>query len=374
MQFVRDNIGRVVVTLLGAVIIYAWFARPPVSWTFGLVVLVGCFGALITDGKYAMRRIAAVIPILLGVSFVVFALMNSLPGDPAINILGPAATPDAVAQVNEELGLDEPFFNRYGNWLGDAVLGDLGSSIQRREEIAIGMSNAITPTLHLMFYSFVLAMLISLPLGIISAYRQGTAIDRGANYTMLGFLATPNFVLAVVLVLFLSIGGISVFGTQVGWKILPAARYVPIGEDWFLHFKHLLLPAIALAMGQAAVFMRLLRSDMIGTLRLPFIDLARSKGVSTTRILWRHALRPSSFTLLTVVGLTMGALLGGTLIIEAIFTLPGVGAYIFQGVSQRDYIAVQGGVFVISSLFITLLTMSDFLYLALDPRLRSNQE
>jgi len=299
--------------------------------------------------------------------------MNSLPGDPAINILGPAATPDAVEQVNEELGLDEPFFNRYGNWLGDAVLGDLGESIQRREEIAIGMSNAITPTLQLMFYSFVLAMAISLPLGIFSAYRQGTSVDRISNYTMLGFLATPNFVLAVVLVLFLSIGGISVFGVQVGWEILPAARYVPFGDDWFLHFKHLLLPAIALAMGQAAVFMRLLRSDMIGTLRLPFVDLARSKGVSTTRILWRHALRPSSFTLLTVVGLTVGALLGGTLIIEAIFTLPGVGAYIFQGVSQRDYIAVQGGVFVISSLFITLLTMSDFLYLALDPRLRSNE-
>ncbi len=373
MQFVRDNIGRVVVGLLVAVMLYAWFARPPVSWTFGLVVAVGCFGALVTDGKYALRRIAAVIPILLGVSFLVFALMNSLPGDPAINILGPAATPDAVEQVNEELGLDEPFFNRYGNWLGDAVLGDLGESIQRREEIAIGMSNAITPTLQLMFYSFVLAMAISLPLGIFSAYRQGTSVDRISNYTMLGFLATPNFVLAVVLVLFLSIGGISVFGVQVGWEILPAARYVPFGDDWFLHFKHLLLPAIALAMGQAAVFMRLLRSDMIGTLRLPFVDLARSKGVSTTRILWRHALRPSSFTLLTVVGLTVGALLGGTLIIEAIFTLPGVGAYIFQGVSQRDYIAVQGGVFVISSLFITLLTMSDFLYLALDPRLRSNE-
>ena len=374
MQFVRDNIGRVVVGLLAAVILYAWFARPPVSWTFGLVVAVGTLGAMVTDGKYAARRLAAVIPILLGVSFVVFALMNSLPGDPAINILGPSATPDAVALVNEELGLNEPFFNRYGNWLGDVVLGDLGESIQRgREPIAVGMSKAITPTLQLMFYSFVIAMVVALPLGVYSAYRQGTRTDRSINYTMLGFLATPNFVLAVVLVLFLSIGGISVFGTNVGWKILPAARYVPFGEDKLLHFKHLLLPAIALSMGQAAVFMRLLRSDMVGTLRLPFIDLARSKGVSTQRILWRHALRPSSFTLLTVVGLTVGALLGGTLIIEAIFTLPGVGAYIFQGVSQRDYIAVQGGVFIISSLFIMLLTMSDFLYLALDPRLRSNE-
>ncbi len=371
---IRDNVARTVVVLLVAVLAYGWFGRPPVSWTFGLVVLVGCLGAFLTDARYAARRLAAVIPILVLVSFIVFALMNSLPGDPAINILGPSATPDAVAQVRAELGLDEPFFARYGGWLGDAVVGDLGTSVQRREAIAMGMSKAMTPTLQLAFYSFVLALVLALPLGVLSAYRQGRMADRVSNYTMLGFLAAPNFVLAVVLVLFFSVGGISVFGFDVGWKILPAARYVPLGDDWFLHFKHMLLPAVALAMPQAAVFMRLLRSDMILTLRLPFIDLARSKGVATSRILWRHALRPSSFTLLTVVGLTLGALLGGTLIIEAIFTLPGVGNYIFQGVGQRDYIAVQGGVLVISALFITLLTMSDFLYLALDPRLRSERD
>lgn len=374
VQMIRDNVARTVVVLLMVVLAYGWFGRPPVSWTFGLVVLVGCLGAFLTDARYAARRLAAVIPILVLVSFIVFALMNSLPGDPAINILGPSATPDAVAQVRAELGLDEPFFARYGGWLGDAVVGDLGTSVQRREAIAVGMSKAMTPTLQLAFYSFMLALVLALPLGVLSAYRQGRMADRVSNYTMLGFLAAPNFVLAVVLVLFFSVGGISVFGFDVGWKILPAARYVPLGDDWFLHFKHMLLPAIALAMPQAAVFMRLLRSDMILTLRLPFIDLARSKGVTTSRILWLHALRPSSFTLLTVVGLTLGALLGGTLIIEAIFTLPGVGNYIFQGVGQRDYIAVQGGVLVISALFITLLTMSDFLYLALDPRLRSERD
>lgn len=374
MRFLRDNTAQVVVGLLVAVIAYGWFARPPVSWTLGLMIAVGAFGAFMTDRRYAARRLGAAIPTLLGVSFVVFVLMNSLPGDPAINILGPSATPDAVERVNAQLGLDEPFFNRYGNWLGDAVLGDLGESVQRGgEPISLGMSRAMTPTLQLMAYSFVIAIVIAVPAGVYAAYRQGSVADRALNAVMLGFFATPNFVLAILLVLFLAVGGISVFGVQVGWELLPATRYVPFGEDPFEHFKHLLLPAIAIAMGQAAVFMRLLRSDMAATLRQPFIDLARAKGLANRRILWGHALRPSSFTLLTVAGLTLGAMLGGTLIIEAIFALPGIGAYIFQGIGRRDYIAVQGGVVVISALFIMLLTMSDFLFLALDPRLRSRE-
>ena len=188
---------------------------------------------------------------------------------------------------------------------------------------------------------------------------------------MLGFFAIPPFVLAITLVLFFAIGGIEVGGTDVGLKILPGARYVPLGEDWVKHFKHMLLPSISLSLGIAAVFMRLLRSDMIGTLRQPFIDLARSKGVSPTRILWRHALRPSMFTLLTVMGFTIGALIGGSLIIEIIFGLPGIGSYMFGGIISRDFIAVQGGTMVIATLYILILIMVDFVYLALDPRLRT---
>ncbi|WP_423922123.1 ABC transporter permease [Candidatus Poriferisodalis sp.] len=372
-QFVRDQLGRIVGIALIATVAWAWFFRPPFSWTFGVLVAIGTTGAVIADGRYALRRIASVIPILVGVSFVVFALMASLPGDPAINILGPAATPDQIEIVRTELGLDEPFFSRYGNWLGGVLLGDLGSSIVLREDIADGISRSMTPTLQLMAYSVVISLAVALPLGVWAGYRQGSASDRAINNVMLGFLATPNYVLAVLLVLFLAIGGLSVAGNQFGFHALPAARYVPLGDNVVLHFKHLLLPSLSLAMGQAAVFMRLLRSDMIGTLRLPFIDLARSKGLPTRRILWRHALRPSSFTLLTVVGLTMGLLIGGALIVEFIFTLPGVGAYIFLGVTQRDFIAVQGGVLVISTLYIIVLTMSDFLYLALDPRLRGRE-
>jgi peptide/nickel transport system permease protein len=189
---------------------------------------------------------------------------------------------------------------------------------------------------------------------------------------MLGFFAVPPFVLAIFLVIFFAVGGLSIFGTQIGFKILPGGRYVPFGDDPVEHFKHMLLPAISLAMGIAAVFMRLLRSDMIGTLRLPFIDLARSKGLSTQRILWRHALRPSMFTLVTVMGFTVGALIGGALIIEIIFTMPGLGGYMFNAITQRDFIAVQGGTMVIATIYILILVMVDFLYLALDPRLRSS--
>ncbi len=372
-QRLRDNLGRLVAVALAATVAWAWFWRPPFSWTFGILVLIGITAAAAADGRYALRRILSVIPVLVAVSFVVFALMASLPGDPAINILGPAATADQIAIVRTELGLDQPFFARYGSWLGDAIVGDLGESVQRREPVAVGISNALTPTLTLMAYALVIALAVSLPLGVWAGYRQGTKTDRSINNVMLGFLATPNYVLAVLLVLFLAVGGLSVAGNEIGFRVLPAARYYPLGESAALHFKHMALPALALAMGQAAVFMRLLRSDVISTLRLPFIDLARSKGLPTRRILWRHALRPSSFTLLTVVGLTVGLLIGGALIIEVIFTLPGLGSYIFQGVSQRDFIAVQGGVLVISTLYIVVLTLSDFLYLALDPRLRGRE-
>lgn len=371
LRRLRETPGPFAAAAIVAVVVWAWFARPPVSWTFGLIMLIGTTAAFLTNGRYALRRILGIVPILLVVSFVVFSLMASLPGDPAINILGPAATPDAVERINAELGLDEPFFNRYGNWLGDAVMGDLGESIQLREEVADGISRTITVSLQLMAYGLILAILIAFPLGVYTAYRNGTRQDRAINTVMLGFFAVPPFVLAITLVLFLAIGGIEVGGFDAGFKILPGARYVALGDSWVDHFKHMLLPAISLSLGIAAVFMRLLRSDMIATLRMPFIDLARSKGVSPTRILWRHALRPSVFTLLTVMGFTVGALIGGSVIIEIIFGLPGIGTYMFGAIISRDFIIVQGGTMVIATLYILILTMVDFLYLAIDPRLRT---
>lgn len=362
MRYLKQNLGLITTLFIVVIVAWAWVARPSVFLTFGLLVVVGTTAAFLTNYRYAMRRLVGVVPILLVVSFLVFSLLATLPGDPAINILGPSATPDAVARVNAELGLDEPFFNRYGNWLGDVVMGDLGESVLLQEDVSAGISRSITPSLQLMFYSLVLAIVISFPLGVYTAYRSGQVQDRIINTAMLGFFAVPPFVLAIFFILFLSIGGL---------KILPAARYVPLGQSVGDHFKHMLLPSLSLALGTSAVFMRLLRSDMIGTLRQPFIDLARSKGVPTRRILWRHALRPSLFTLLTVMGFTVGALIGGAIITEVIFTLPGLGTYMFGGISQRDFIAVQGGTMAIATLYIVILVMVDFLYLALDPRIKT---
>ena len=367
----NENAGPYATVGIGLTIVWAFIEKPPVTWTFALVVLIGTAAAFMTNGRYAIRRVLGIIPIMLVVSFIVFSLMASLPGDPAINILGPSATPDAVARVNAEMGLDQPFFNRYGNWLGDAVMGDLGTSILLREDVADGVSRSITPSLQLMAYSLILATMIAFPLGIYTAYRNGQRADRTINTVMLGCFAVPPFVLAITFVLFLAIGGVSVFGTDIGLKILPGSRYVPFGENKVDHFKHFLLPALSLALGQSAVFMRLLRADMIGTLRQPFIDLARSKGLRTRRILWRHALRPSLFTILTVMGFTVGALIGGALITEIIFVLPGIGGYMFNAIPQRDFIAVQGGTMVIAVLYILILVLGDCSYLALDPRLRT---
>lgn len=434
LQQLRERPGPFAAAAIVAAVVWAWFARPPVFTTLALLMVIGTIAAFLTNGRYALRRILGIVPILLIVSFVVFSLMASLPGDPAINILGPAATPDAVARINAEMGLDQPFFNRYGNWLGDAVMGDLGESVQLREEVSAGIGRTITVSLQLMAYGLILAVLIAFPLGVYTAYRNGTRQDRTINTIMLGFFAVPSFVLAITMVLFLAIGGFEVESgswirfpiilaavaamvyaaktavdvvrstdsigrrviavvvalvvvfvawrvmrpflssgdqVQLGFKILPGARYVPFGQDISDHFKHMLLPSVSLALGISAVFMRLLRSDMIATLRLPFIDLARSKGVSPSRILWRHALRPSVFTLLTVMGFTVGALIGGSLINEIIFGLPGIGSYMFGAIIQRDFIVVQGGTMVIATLYILILTMVDFLYLAIDPRLRT---
>lgn len=371
VRTLTERPSRIAGPLLVLIVLWGFAAGPRIRWIFAAVLIVGTAAAFLTNGRYALRRIVSIVPIMLVVSFLVFGLMASLPGDPAINILGPSATPDAVEQVRTELGLDQPFFNRYGDWLGDLVMGDLGTSVQRRQPVAEGIGQSITPSLQLMAYSVILASLMAFPLGVYAAYKQGKRPDRVINTVMLGFFAVPNFVIAVNLVLFLAIGGLSVFGTRLGFKLLPGAGYVEFGEDKVEHFKRMLLPALSLALGQSAVFMRLLRSDMIGTLRLPFIDLARSKGLSTNRILWRHALRPSMFTLLTVMGFSVGALIGGAIITEVIFTMPGIGSFMLESITRRDYISVQGGTLVIATLYILTLVMVDFLYLALDPRLRT---
>jgi peptide/nickel transport system permease protein len=206
----------------------------------------------------------------------------------------------------------------------------------------------------------VLALVIAIPLGVFTAYRAGSRFDKAANASAFGLLAIPNFALALVLAYYV--------GVRFGW--LPVSGYVAPAEDIGDHLRYMAMPAISLAVGQVAVYMRLLRSDMIATLQEDFITMAKSKGISPSRVLWRHALRPSSLTLLTVAGLNVGTLIGGAVIVEVIFSLPGIGTLLFEAIQARQYIALQSLVAIIAVGYVLINFMVDVLYAVLDPRIR----
>jgi peptide/nickel transport system permease protein len=335
---------------------------------FALVVT----GASIVSPRYVLRRLLVLVPTVVLVSAFTFYLQNGRGDtrDLAFNILGPGATEAGVNEIVEEFHLDEPMHTRYLLWLSDAVRGDLGRSAIQGREVADVIASATPVSLQLMLYAQLLALVIAVPTGVHAAYKANRAGDRISSTMALAALSIPNFVLAVVLILFFALGGISMGNTSLGTEVLPAARYVPFGQDPVDHFRHMALPTIALALGQAAGYMRILRSDMIGTLQENFIITAKAKGISDRRILWAHALRPSSFTLLTVFGVNTATLIGGTLIIETLFTLPGLGTALGTAIFQKDFLVVQGVVLVIAVGFVLVNFLVDLLYAVLDPRVR----
>jgi peptide/nickel transport system permease protein len=372
MSFLTKNAGTVSALGAVAVLIIGGFAGMPLLLTLLVAFALIVIGATIVNGTYVLRRLLVVIPTVFLVTAFTFWLQNSRGDtrDLAFNILGPGATDAGVEQVVREFHLDKPMHERYLLWLSDALHGDLGRSAIQGQDVATAIGNAIPVSLQLMLYAQIVALLIAVPLGVFAAYKANHRGDRMASTVALFGLSVPNFVLAVVLILFLALGGLSVFGNQVGVTWLPASRYVYFGEDPVEHFKHMALPTLALAMAQAATYMRVLRSDMISTLQENFITTAKAKGVPDRRILWGHALRPSSFTLLTVFGLSTATLIGGTLVIETIFTLPGLGTALGTAIFQKDFLVVQGIVVVVAVGFIIINFLVDLLYAVLDPRVR----
>lgn len=353
------------------VIVVAGFAfgLPLVLVTL-LFLLVFTVVAAKISRRYVIFRLLSLIPVMVVVTFSSFVMLNLLPGDPAINALGQGATPEAIAEYREENQLDDPVFLRYFRWIGNAASGDLGESPFLREPISEGLARTLPISLQLMIYAQIVAMVIALPLGIYGAYRAGSRFDRFLTTASFGVLAIPNFVLGVLFIFFFAIGGFEAFGRVIGSEFFPAIGHVPFGENIGKHFKHWVLPVFALALGQSVVYMRLLRTDMVSTLQQDFINVAKAKGMSNKRILLMHALRPSSFTLLTVAGVNIGALLGGSLILEIIFNIPGVGTYLATAIFQRDYLVVQGVVVVLSVGFVFANFAVDVIYAMLDPRIR----
>ena len=305
------------------------------------------------------RRLLHLLAVLVIVSLVTFLMLELLPGNLADSFLHENASEAEVAAIEAELGLDRPLPERFLGWAGNALQGDLGRSPVSGESISVAIAERLPVTLQLLVYAQVLSLAIALPLGIIAGYREGSSLDRLISGGALGSLAMPHFVWGILLILVLSI--------WLDW--LPATGYVPFAESPAGNLASLFLPALTLAMVEAPVYLRLLRSDIASTLREDYIVVARAKGLSDRQILLHHALRPSSFTLITLMGINIGNLIGGSVIVESLFALPGVGRLLVEGVIRRDFFTVQGVVLVIAVAFVLVNLLVDLAYNLLDPRL-----
>jgi peptide/nickel transport system permease protein len=309
------------------------------------------------------RLVVRLVFVVAVVSFLSFWLLDAAPGDPATARVGLNATPEVLAEARAELGLDDPFLVRYVHWAGDAVQGDLGESYRTPDVTTWSLlSGALPNTVQLLVYAQLIALAIAVPAAITAARRPGGRWDRATSTVAFGFFALPAFVLGVYLSFFLA----------VRWGLFPAvATDLPgLFEDPVENLRQLFLPALTLGLTLVAVYLRLLRTDLIDTLQQDYILLARARGLSDRRILWRHALRPSSLSLLTAVGLNTGALIGGALIIEVLFAINGMGRLTVNASFASDYSVVMGAVLLFSLAFVLANFAVDVLYVALDPRIR----
>ncbi len=310
--------------------------------------------------SYFLRKLVPLGVVLLVVSTASFLLMTLLPGDGALALLGNEATPDAVAQVRAELGLDQPLLLRYLHWLTGFLRGDLGRSYITQVPVMESILDRLPVTLELMLLSQGLALLIAVPTGVLCAYQAGSRIDRFANAVAMALLAAPVFIIALLLMF--------LFALKLRW--LPSTGYVPFLTDPIGNLAHLALPALAIALAEWPPLFAVLRADMIKTLQQDYIALAKAKGLGPAFILFRHALRPSSFTLVTISGLQIAATIAGALVVETIFGLPGIGRMLTGAVYNRDMMLVQGCVATISIGYVLINFGVDLIYALLDPRVR----
>jgi peptide/nickel transport system permease protein len=299
---------------------------------------------------------------LLAITFLTFLMVALLPGDPVDTILGSSGerTEEQVEQIREDLNLDDPFLVRYFAWLGSAITGDLGDSYITDQPVSDTIRQRVPVTAQLAFMAIGIAVLVAVPLGVLGAYKQSKWQDSTTSAFAQVALSIPNFLVGIFLIWLFA----------VRWNLLPASNWNRLSDGVADNMKTAILPSLALALGTMAVFSRLIRSDMIATLKEDFILSARSKGLSDRYILFRHALRPSSLSLMTIVGISFGALLGGTVVIEQLFAIPGLGGSLIAAINGRDIILIQGITVFIAVMFIIINTVVDLLYAVIDPRIR----
>jgi peptide/nickel transport system permease protein len=311
-------------------------------------------------GTLVLRRLAAMVPVLLLVTFAVFALMHLTPGDPIDAMMGESFDAAAKERLRVDLGLDQPIHVQYLTWIGRVLQGDFGRSIRDHEPVIENVTRRIGVSLQLAAYAMLISLTVAFPIGILSATHRNTPIDGfGTMFALFG-ICMPNFLIALLL--------IYVFGVRLGW--LPISGYVPPEEGILGTIRSLTLPAITLGLALAAVITRTLRSSLLETLSEDYVRTARAKGLAEHLVIRRHALKNGLIPVVTILGLQLGTLIGGAVITEFIFALPGVGRLVVSAIFSRDYPLVQGVILLIAISFVLSNLFVDVVYGWLDPRIR----
>ena len=308
-----------------------------------------------------VRRLVELVLVLLIVSMGTFALVDLMPGDPAVVVLGEGHTAAEYAAQREAMGLTDPLPVRYGTWLGDALTGDLGTSfVPPNGEVADRVAAALPVSAELAVLAMLMALLLAVPLAMWSAYRAGGLVDRIVSAGTFGILSVPSFLAGMLL--------IALFAERLGW--FPRLEWARLGDGIGDNLYHAFLPALPIALMETATFTRVLRGDLITTLQEDFILSAKAKGMTPVHVLVRDALRPSSFSLITLMGISLGRLIGSTVIVEYLFALPGMGTLIIGAADAGDVPMVQGAVLVIALIYVLVNALIDLSYGRLDPLIR----
>jgi len=310
--------------------------------------------------NFILRRLAATVPVLLVVAVFVFLLLRLTPGDPAAIMAGDVATAEQIERIRAGLGLDKPIVVQFGIWLGKILSGDLGESFYFKIKVAELIRHRLEPTLALATLTIFFAVIVSIPLGVIAAWRYGGWFDRALmGFSVMGF-SIPVFVLAYMLIWLVSL--------QLGW--LPVQGYVRISEGFFLFLKHLILPAITLSVIYIALIARVTRASVLEALGEDYIRTARAKGLSEIRVLVRHALANAAVPIATVIGIGIAILIGGVVVTESVYAIPGLGRLTVDAVLARDFPTIQGVILFFSFIYVLVNLLIDLSYVFLDPRIR----
>jgi peptide/nickel transport system permease protein len=309
---------------------------------------------------YVIRRLLVVVPTMLAMVVLIAAMISLVPGDPVTLMIGQEVSGEAIAAKRHELGLDRPMPVQLGHWLLKATHGDLGSSYFLNQPVSTAIVERYSVTVNVACFSLLIAIMVGMSVGVLASVRQGKVFDWGAMILSLIVLSIPSFWLALNLIF--------LFVVTVQW--FPLGGFVPLRQDPVEYFRHLALPCLSLGLGEAAILARVTRTSMLEVLRSDYLRTARAKGLREATVIYAHALRNVLIPIITVAGMSAGVFLGGSVVTETVYSLPGVGRMIVEGVVRRDYPVIQGGILVVTLTYLVINLVVDLLYMVVDPRVR----